>query len=153
MTGDPEPISPHALEQLQHKLADLRTERAAVAATFRSDDVAGDAADAADELQRATDATRLDGRIAELETRIRQAEIAGPPPEGVIGVGSSVTVRFSDGGESTLRVGEVADELDPTLVTADSPLGRALLGRRAGDSVSYLTPQGEAGATVVSLGG
>jgi transcription elongation GreA/GreB family factor len=46
----------------------------------------------------------------------------------------------------------MAEELDRTLVTADSPLGRALLGRRAGDVVEYDTPQGRTTATVVSLG-
>lgn len=50
-------------------------------------------------------------------------------------------VRFADGTESTVQLGELATALDRTLVTADSPLGRALLGRRAGDTVAYETPR------------
>ncbi|WP_406339930.1 GreA/GreB family elongation factor [Streptomyces sp. NBC_01620] len=67
-------------------------------------------------------------------------------------MGSSVTVRFADATEATLQIGEVAEVLDPTLVTADSPLGRALLGCRAGDTISYETPEGRSTAVVLSLG-
>ncbi|MFF9011772.1 GreA/GreB family elongation factor [Streptomyces sp. NPDC014870] len=152
MTGGPEPISAEALRALQKDLDELRAERAKVAATLRSEDPVGDRADEADELQRASDVARLDRRIEEIEGRIREASVAGPPSTDVVGVGSTVTVRFADGAESTLQVGEVAEELDRTLVTADSPLGKALLGHRAGDTVTYRTPDGDTSATVVSLG-
>ncbi|GAA2769790.1 GreA/GreB family elongation factor [Streptomyces showdoensis] len=48
-------------------------------------------------------------------------------------------------------MGELAEAPDLDLVTADSPLGRALLGRHAGDTVTYRTPEGTTTATVVSL--
>jgi transcription elongation factor GreA len=152
MTGGPQPISADALRALQRELADLRSERGTVAATLRDGDAVGDRADEADELQRAAELARLDQRIDELEERIREASVAGPPPAGVVGVGSTVTVRFADGTEATLQVGEVAEELDRTLVTADSPLGRALLGRRAGDTATYETPEGTTTAVILSLG-
>ncbi|MCL2550562.1 MAG: GreA/GreB family elongation factor [Actinomycetia bacterium] len=154
MPGEPEPISPDARRALEKDLADLRAERDAVAATLRSGtDYEGDRADQADELQRANELTRLDDRITDLTVRLRQAAIAGPPEAGVVGVGSSVTVRFDDGTTQTLHIGELADDEDPSVVTSDSPLGRALLGRRGGDSVDYETPSGPATATLVSVGG
>jgi transcription elongation factor GreA len=150
MNGAQEPISPLDLEKLQRELAGLRSEREAVAATFRSDDSAGDMPDQADEERRATDAARLDSRIAEIEERIRRADVAPPPPADAVAVGSSVTVRAADGSERTLHIGDVADDFDPDLVTVDSPLGQALLGRRAGESVSYETPEGRTSVVVVS---
>ncbi|TXS20228.1 nucleoside diphosphate kinase regulator, partial [Streptomyces sp. ms191] len=114
---------------------------------------AGDRADQADELQRATELDRLDRRISEIQGRLSEGAVAGPPRTDAIGVGSTATVRFEDGTESTVQIGEVAEALDRTLVTAHSPLGRALLGHRAGDTVSYRTPEGPASAVVVSLGG
>ncbi len=77
---------------------------------------------------------------------------AGPPSETVIGVGTTVTVRFGDGAEQTVHIGEVADALDQNLVTSDSPLGRALLGHHAGDEVAYDAPDGHTTARIVSLG-
>ncbi|MEU4077987.1 nucleoside diphosphate kinase regulator [Streptomyces venezuelae] len=154
MTGGPEPISAAAREALERELDELRTEREAVAVTLRDGggDETGDRADQADELQRGTELTRLDRRIDELHARLREAAVAGAPRTDAVGVGSTVTVRFEDGTETTVQIGEVAAVLDATMVTADSPLGGALLGHRAGDTVTYVTPQGRTTAVVVSLG-
>ncbi|GAA5023503.1 GreA/GreB family elongation factor [Kitasatospora paranensis] len=153
MTGTPEPISPDARRAFEQELADLRAERDAVRATLQGTDAdaVGDRADQADELQRADDTARLDARIAEITDRLDGAATAPAPSPDVIGVGSSVTVRFADGTKESVRIGELADDRDQELVTADSPLGHALLGHRAGDSVSYRAPAGPATATVVSI--
>ena len=152
MTGGPEPISDAAREALERELADLHTERETVAATLRGGERVGDRADEADELQRGTELDRLDTRIAEIDGRLREAAVAGPPRTDRVGVGSTVTVRFADSTEATVQIGEVAELLDPTLVTSDSPLGRALLGCRAGDTINYETPEGRSTAVVLSLG-
>ncbi|MFF1846797.1 GreA/GreB family elongation factor [Streptomyces sp. NPDC058217] len=152
MTGGPEPISDVAREALERELAELRAERETVAATLRGGERVGDRADEADELQRGTELDRLDTRIAEVNGRLREASVAGPPRTDRVGVGSTVTVRFADATEATVQIGEVAEVLDRTLVTADSPLGRALLGCRAGDTISYETPEGLSTAVVLSLG-
>ncbi|MFE6856490.1 GreA/GreB family elongation factor, partial [Streptomyces sp. NPDC057674] len=140
MTGGPEPISAVAREALERELDDLRTEREAVAVTLKDGggDQTGDRADQADELERATELDRLDRRMDDIRGRLREADAAGAPPTDAVGVGSTVTVRFEDGTESTVQIGEVAAVLDRTMVTADSPLGGALLGRRAGDTVTYV---------------
>ncbi|MFH9404167.1 GreA/GreB family elongation factor [Streptomyces sp. NPDC017638] len=90
---------------------------------------------------------RLDRRIEDITERLREAEATD-----AVGVGSTVTVRFPGGEAETLRIAELAEALDQTLVTADSPLGRALLGRRPGDTVRHDTPDGPATAVVVSIG-
>ncbi|MFF7368535.1 GreA/GreB family elongation factor [Streptomyces tricolor] len=152
MTGDAEPISAQARRALEQELTDLQDERRLVAGTLRDASV-GDQADQADELRRADQLGRLDRRIEDITERLREAAVAGPAPTDVVGVGSTVIVRFSAGATETLQIGEVAEALDQTLVTADSPLGRALLGRRPGDTVHYDTPDGPATAVVVSIGG
>ncbi|GHF35830.1 transcription elongation factor GreA [Kitasatospora xanthocidica] len=152
MTGGPEPISAEGLRAVQEELAQLRADREEVAATLRGVDPVGDRADAADELQRASEVTRLDRRIVELEGRLREASVAGAPSTEVVGVGSTVTVRFADGVEETVEISELAEERELTLVTFDSPLGKALLGRHAGETVNYETPGGATSAVVLSVG-
>ncbi|MEU3748945.1 MULTISPECIES: GreA/GreB family elongation factor [Streptomyces] len=154
MTGGPEPLNAVARAAFARELADLRTEREAVAVTLRhgGGDQPGDRADQADELQRVTELQRLDARITLIEGRLREGSVAGPPSTDTVGVGSSVTVRFADATEATVQIGEVAEVLDATMVTGDSPLGRALLGHRAGDTVEYDTPEGRTTAVVLSLG-
>ncbi|MFF0464921.1 GreA/GreB family elongation factor [Streptomyces mexicanus] len=152
MTGEPAPISAEARRALERELAELRAQREAVAATLRGGDAQGDTADQADELQRAAQLQRLDRRIGDIDVRLRQAADAGPPPTDVIGIGTTATVRFDDGTVQTLQLGEVAEALNQTLVTTDSPLGRALLGHRVGDLVGYEAPGGPTTVTVLSLG-
>ncbi|WP_406864627.1 GreA/GreB family elongation factor [Streptomyces sp. HUAS MG47] len=155
MTGGPEPMSTAARAAIERELADLRKEREAVAVTLRGGggDQTGDRVDQADELERGTELDRLDRRIADLEDRLKQADVAGAPSADVVGVGSTVTVRFADGDEQTVHIGEVAEMYDADMVTADSPLGSALMGSRAGDTVTYKAPDGPTSAVVVSLGG
>lgn len=153
MNGGPEPISAAARAALERELVDLRAERATVAATLSSGEQVGDMADQADELQRASELDRLDTRIAGIDGRLREADVAKAPPTDTVGVGSTVTVRFADATEATVQIGEVAEALDRTLVTADSPLGRALLGHRVGETITYDTPGGRTTALVLSLGG
>ncbi|WMX44058.1 GreA/GreB family elongation factor [Streptomyces roseicoloratus] len=153
MTDGPEPISADGFRALRQELADLRAERGAVAGTLRDGDAVGDRADEADELRRADELDRLDRRIEAIEARLGEAAAAPAPSAVQVGMGSTVTVRFEDGGESTVHLGELADADDPALVTSDSPLGSALLGRHAGDKVTYRTPGGPMSAVVVSVGG
>ncbi|GGU97684.1 transcription elongation factor GreA [Streptomyces filipinensis] len=152
MAGDPKPISAAARHALEQELADLRDERRLVAGTLQDATDVGDQADQADQLRRADQLDRLDRRIRDITERLRQAEAAGPPSTDVVGVGSTVTVRFPDGVQETLQIGEAAEAFDQNLVTSDSPLGRALLGRHAGDSVHFDTPDGPSSAEVVSIG-
>lgn len=77
MNGGPEPISTAARKALEQELAELRTERATVAATLNGGDEVGDRADQADELQRGTELDHLDTRIAEIHGRLREADVAG----------------------------------------------------------------------------
>lgn len=153
MTSDLGPISGEARHALEQELADLHAEHERVAVTLRDTDEAGDSADQADRIARAEQLELLDARMDAITARLRAAASAGPPRTDVVGVGSSVTVRFADGSVRTAQIGEVAEELDPNLVTIDSPLGRALLGHRVGDTVRYDTPDGETTALVLSLGG
>ncbi|MET8469169.1 GreA/GreB family elongation factor [Streptomyces sp. NPDC006422] len=153
MTGEPQPISAAARRALEQELADLRAERDADAATLQDNPDTGDRADQADELRRLDVIGRLDDRIEEITVRLRQADDTGPPSTVEVGMGSTVTLRFADDTTTTVDIGEVAEPRNPTMVTYDSPLGSALLGHRAGDTVTYEAPDGETTVSIVSLGG
>ncbi|MFH8734402.1 MULTISPECIES: GreA/GreB family elongation factor [unclassified Streptomyces] len=152
MSGEPEPMSATERRALEQELADVTAERDADAATLQDTTEVGDRADQADELIRSDETHRLDARIDEIKVRLRGAADAGRPSTDVVDVGSTLKVRYSDDSVATVQIGESAAVLDRTLVTADSPLGSALLGHRAGDSVSYDAPDGQATVTVVSVG-
>jgi transcription elongation factor GreA len=142
-------LSPKARQQLERELTDLRQQRSASASGLADHDRGGDAADQADLLEHAEMAARLNRRIAEIEAILEH----GLPNGSLLPDGTIVTLRFDDGSEDTLRVASVPDEdVDVSVLTADSPLGSALIGRKTGDEISYRTPGGLTTATIVSMG-
>jgi transcription elongation GreA/GreB family factor len=73
-------------------------------------------------------------------------------PDGTAVVGSRVLVRDSDGVLDTYTLvapGE-ADSRSAS-ISIDSPLGRALLGRRAGDAAAVAAPDGERAISVIEV--
>lgn len=86
----------------------------------------------------------MEGRIAHLAALLENAEIVEAEGGGVVAAGSVVEVRF-EGDDDSERyllgsVEERSDDLD--VVSPGSPMGEALIGATAGDSVSYVTPTG-----------
>lgn len=76
-------------------------------------------------------------------------ERARPPAEvpddpTIIEIGDEVTIEFEDGDtEQHIVVDPVEAGLDDARVSAASPLGRALIGRRVGDEVTVDAPAGQ----------
>jgi len=91
---------------------------------------------------------KQEARIRQLTQMLRRAQIGEPPTSaaGVAGPGMVVTVRFAGDDETeTFLIGsrEEAGTAAVDVYSASSPLGRALTGARAGDSVAYETPTGK----------
>jgi transcription elongation factor GreA len=88
----------------------------------------------------------LEGRILELENVLRNATIVAADAgqeTGVAGVGRTVTVQEpGEEPETFTLVG--AKEADPRAkrISNESPIGRALIGKRAGDVAKAQTPGG-----------
>lgn len=86
----------------------------------------------------------VEGRILELETLLRGAEIIEERGPGeVVGIGSRVTISEGDGEPETYHLVGPA-EADPSdgKISYKSPLGEALVGHRVGDEVMVHAPDG-----------
>ena len=69
-----------------------------------------------------------------------------------MGFGSTVMVRSDDGKEQTWElVSSHEGAPGQGRLSVDSPVARALIGRRAGDVVAITLPRGEREFTVVSV--
>jgi transcription elongation factor GreA len=98
------------------------------------------------ELEEArSELSLVEGRIRKLQGLLASAEVLREPETtDVVQIGSRVTIVETDIGEpETYRIVSPA-EADPLngYISHVSPLGRALMGRRAGDVVTVNTPQG-----------
>jgi len=73
--------------------------------------------------------------------------------KGIITVGSTVRAVFGKGGsEATLHIVQ-SGEADPSKdrISVDSPIGKAIMGKRAGDTVTYNAPGGGITVRVISV--
>jgi transcription elongation factor GreA len=144
---EPTGLSEEARERVSAELDRIRERRDRLEAEVRNDRGAvSDHADAADAIQRADELASLDERLIELDRLLR----AGPAPSngaGTLPFGTEVTLKFSDGAVVKMQVISVIEETalggEAEALTAGSPLGLALVGRKAGEKVTYETPQGE----------
>jgi len=95
-----------------------------------------------------------DARAALLEATLAVLTVLGPDgaPEGEVAFARWVTVEDEEGRHTTWRI-VGPDEADARrgLLSAHAPLARALLGRRAGDEVEVVRPDGVRPLTVVAV--
>ena len=139
--------------RLEAELADLRRRREQLHAELQADaESVGDRGDAADALQRAEDLGGLDEQISRLTWLLAGGNAA---VEGQLPSGTQVKLRWPDGEETAMRVVNFIEETpageEDSTLTADSPLGLALYGHKAGDTITYRTPRGEQTVTLLSI--
>jgi transcription elongation factor GreA len=99
------------------------------------------------------DQAHLETKIVRLRERISTAVVVEETSSnGAVGFGSTVVVRDEAGAERTWRiVGSHDASPSEGLLSADSPVARALLGRRAGERASVVLPKGKSVLTVLSV--
>ena len=88
---------------------------------------------------------KMEARIRQL-TQILETAVVGeaPPDDGVVEPGMVVTVKMF-GDEETFLLGsrEISGESDLDVYSEQSPLGAAINGRKAGETTSYVAPNGK----------
>jgi transcription elongation factor GreA len=102
-------------------------------------------ADVAEEIAHIQgDHAVIDARIARLEDLLRMASVLPDAPAGdVATLGSTVEVEYEQTGRrASYRLSGIASGTDARSVSARSPVGRAVMGRRAGDVVLVELPSG-----------
>ena len=91
---------------------------------------------------------KLDGRIAQLEDMLKRAQVGETHSDnGVVGPGMVVTYRFAGDDEDEkflLGAREMkGDDDDLEVYSPQSPLGAAINGKKKGDAVEYVAPNGK----------
>ena len=121
------------LETLKQERAKLRSERA------EAYEIGGDGWH--DNLSFETleeNEKRISAEIARLETEYRTAVVAQPAGGEKVDLNSTVVLIFPDGTERKYKVGD-SHTADPAagIISAESPLGSAIMGTVAGENKTY----------------
>jgi len=150
-------ITPEGLEALRAELERLETVgRQEIAERIKTARDFGDLKENSEYHDAKNDQALLERRITILGAQVRDAvAVEVDAAADVVGFGSIITVLDeTTGAEATYTlVGSAEARAGAGRLSADSPVGRALIGHRAGDVVAVQTPRGPRRYRVVRLGG
>jgi len=138
-------------EELRHLWKELRPEvvRALSAAAAE-----GDRSENAEYIYRKKQLGGIDRRVRYLGKRLDRVQVVDRPPDdpGVVRFGAWVTLEDDDGEARRYRI-VGADETDAERgwVSVDSPVARALLGKKPGDEVIVTLPDGQVTLCVLTV--
>lgn len=147
-------ITAEGLEELNAELAQLEGQgRREIAERIKTAREWGDLKENSEYHDAKNEQAHLETKIARLREKISQAVVVerDQAADGQVGFGSTVVVADQDGVHHTWQIVSSHDA-SPTegRLSADSPVARALLGRRAGEQASVALPRGERVLTVLS---
>jgi transcription elongation factor GreA len=145
-------LSQSAYDRLKAELEQLKTEgRTQASAAIEEARAHGDLKENAEYHSAKEEQGKMEARIRQLEEMLRDAQVGEAPAGDTLTPGMVVTTTDEDGDEDTFLLGSREDRPEGlTVVSAQSPLGRALVGRKIGDTVTYEAPAGTFEVTIAS---
>ena len=131
---------------LNKELNELKTtRRAEISEKIRVARGFGDLSENSEYDEAKNEQAIVEARILTLENQLKNVKIvAKSDNKGTVSIGSFVTIRDVEfGDEMTYRIiSSVESSNDMSTITDESPVGKALLGHKAGDSVMVTVPSG-----------
>jgi transcription elongation factor GreB len=148
-------ITPEGAQKLRSELEQLWTrERPRVTQEVADAAAQGDRSENAEYIYGKRRLREIDRRVRFLSKRLDEVTVVREPPDDPRRAffGAWVTVEDDDGDERTYRiVGADESNVEAGWISIDSPVGRALLGKREHDDVTVIVPKGKVGYTVTGV--
>jgi transcription elongation factor GreA len=140
-------LTPEGYEKLKEEIEHLSTsKRREVAERIRVAREFGDIAENAEYDDAKNEQMLLEHRIATLEERLKAARVIekGEVTTGVVSVGAKVRLRDMDAGETVEYhiVGSAEANPAEQKLSNESPVGRAIIGKKKGEVVEVTAPRG-----------
>ena len=148
-------ITPQGMKKLEEELDYLwRTKRPEVTKALSAAAAEGDRSENAEYIYRKKQLREIDSRVRFLRKRLEDMKVVDNVPDdtGRVFFGAWVTVENDDGEEIRYRiVGPDETDFKNNLISMDSPLGKALMGKRLDDEVEVETPRGKQVLCIVEI--
>lgn len=140
--------------ELEKELEVLKTEgRIDIAEKLKVARSYGDLSENSEYDEAKSEQAKIEARINELEYQLDHAEIIDVEDADAVSIGKKVTVkRLSDGAEATYEIVGFAQS-DPASgkISDESPVGKALVGSKAGQTVVVEAPIGNLEYEILSI--
>jgi transcription elongation factor GreA len=138
--------------ELEAELEALKGRRGEIADKIAEARDYGDLSENAEYDTAREDQALVESRIAEIEDILANSEIIKASNGSQVGVGSTVELKSANKSVTYVVVGPVeADPLEGK-ISNESPIGKALMGKKVGDSATITTPKGSTTYDIVKIG-
>ena len=153
MNNKPAYLSKEGLEQIRQELDQLvNVRRSEIAARIHEAKEHGDITENAEYEDAKNEQAFVEGRIQALSALIKNAVVIEESHSSThVQIGSTVTISSKDGKESFTIVGSAEAAPADGRISNESPVGRALLGRKKGDEVTVTVPAGDYKYKILSI--
>ncbi len=153
MNNKPAYLSKDGLEQIRQELEELvNVRRAEIAARIHEAKEHGDITENAEYEDAKNEQAFVEGRIQALSALVKNAVVIEENHSSThVQIGSTVTIQSKDGKESFMIVGSAEASPAEGRISNESPVGRALLGRKKGDEVVVTVPAGDSKYKIISI--
>jgi transcription elongation factor GreA len=157
---EPTRLTQETYDRLQAELEDLTTRgRVEIAQAIEAARALGDLSENGDYHAAKDSQGKMESRIRQLQALLKTAQVV-PDSNGeasTVDHGVVVTLRYEGDDEDDAQeffVGSIEERRgDMPVVSPSAPLGQALIGRSAGDTVEYEAPGGTLRVEIVRVGG
>ena len=153
MNNKPTYLSRDGLEKLRAELEEMVTRRRPeVAQRIHDAKEHGDLSENAEYEDAKNEQAFVEGRIQALEALIKNATIIDEHTSNDhVQIGSTVKVSGPDGSQTFTIVGSTEAKPAEGRISNESPVGRALLGRKKGENITVQVPAGDLAYKIVSI--
>ena len=140
-------------EELEKRLDYLKSvKRAEITERIKEAREHGDLSENAEYDSAKNEQAIIEGEIVEIEEKLKHAVIIkdGSQKKGIVSLGSKVEIIDQEDGELLTYeiVGTTEADVEAGRISNESPIGNALLGRKAGDIVTVKVPAGYTTITI-----
>jgi transcription elongation factor GreA len=145
-------LSQEGYEALRAELSEMtNARRAEVAARIHDAKEHGDLSENAEYEEAKNEQAFVEGRIQTLEGMLKTAVIIENGGTDHVALGSTVQVESGDGKETFTIVGSAEARPADGKISNESPVGRALLGKKVGEEVLVRVPAGDFTYRITSI--
>ena len=150
------PITPDGLERLKVELKQLKSvDRHEVIRAIAEARTHGDLSENAEYHAAREKQSFIEGRLAELEDVVSRADVIdiSKLDGDTVTFGTKIEVADEETDEESAFtiVGPYEADITQGLISTSSPIARALIGKRVGDSVAVATPRGAKTYEILSI--
>lgn len=146
-------MTPEGYKEIEDEIARLKKDRPRRIKILQQARSMGDLSENSEYTSAKRDLGHLQSRLRYLGKQLKYAQVIESKNNGEVNLGRTVTLKFDDDEETEEYqiVGRMEADLAKGKIAFDSPLGKAIMKKKAGVTATVAAPAGDYQVTIVAV--